>query len=66
MSTATTATATATKANLGRKTKKKLGRDKKKAKLHADKAFAKTYFESKSKRSIDKKTAFRKKKSAKK
>jgi hypothetical protein len=66
MATTTTATAPATKSALGRKTKKKLGRDKKKAKLQADKAFAATYFEAKSKRSIDKKTAFRKKKSAKK
>lgn len=53
------------KSKLGRRTKKKLGRDKRKAKLQTAEV-AKTYFEAKSKRSNDKKTAFRKKKSRKK
>ena len=50
------------KAKLGRKTKKKLGRDKRKAKISTDKEFAKKFFEGKSKRATDKKTAFNKKK----
>jgi len=65
MATATSTTPAAAKKNLGRKTLRKLGRDKRKAKLQADKAFSKTYHEAKSKRSIEKKNAFRKKKSKK-
>lgn len=42
------------------------GRKKLGAKLLADKEFAKTYFEGRSKRAADKKLAFRKKKSRKK
>ena len=42
------------------------GRKKRSAKLKADREFAKTYFGAKSKRSTDKKSAFRKKKSKKK
>ena len=67
MSETTTATAPSTpKAKLGRKTLKKLGRDKRKAKVLADKEFAKALFAGKSKRSVDKKQAFRKKKKSKK
>jgi len=61
----TTETTTTPKAKLGRKTKKKLGRDKRKTKIVADKEFAKALFEGKSKRSADKKVAFRKKKNKK-
>jgi hypothetical protein len=64
MATATQTTTTPAK-KLGRRSLKKLGRDKRKAKLQADKAFAKTFHEAKSKRSIEKKNAFRKKKSKK-
>ena len=53
-------------ANISRKRKKAEGRKKRVGKLKADKAFAKTFFEGKSKRSVDKKSAFRKKKSRKK
>jgi hypothetical protein len=49
-----------------RRKKKALGRKKRTEKLKADRAVAKTYFEAKSKRSTDKKAAFRKKKSRKK
>ena len=63
---ATTQTAATTpKAKPGRKTLRKLGRAKRKTKIHADKEFAGKFFEAKSKRSADKKTAFRKKKSKK-
>jgi hypothetical protein len=66
MATATQTTSTpAKKTNLGRRSLRKLGRDKRKAKLQADKALSKTYHEAKSKRSIEKKNAFRKKKSKK-
>jgi hypothetical protein len=61
----TETTATSPKAKLGRRTKKKLGRDKRKAKIQTDKAFAGKYFEAKSKRATDKKVTFRKKKSKK-
>jgi hypothetical protein len=54
--------ATAAKAKLARHTVRALGRRKKKEKLQADSAFAKSFFEAKSKRSADKKAAFRKKK----
>ena len=65
MSETTTATATP-KAKLGRKTLKKQGRDKRKAKILADKEFAKALFAGKSKRSTEKKQAYRKKKKGKK
>ena len=45
---------------------RKKGRDQRNAKLATDKEFAKTYFEAKSKRSTEKKSVFRKKKSKKK
>ena len=64
MATTTTPTTTAAK-TLGRRTIKKLGRDKRKAKLQTDKEFSKTFHAAKSKRSIEKKNAFRKKKSKK-
>lgn len=51
--------------NLRRK-KKAEGRKKRAQKLNSDRAVAKAYFEAKSKRSTDKKAAFRKKKSKKK
>jgi hypothetical protein len=65
MATAKKEKAPTPKAKLGRKTKKKLGRDKRKAKIATDKEFAKAHFEGKSKRAADKKTAFRKKKNKK-
>ena len=49
-----------------RKAKKKVGRQKRVAKLKTDKEFAKTYFAGRSKRATDKKSSFRKKKSKKK
>ena len=54
------------KAKLSRKTKKTVGRNTRAEKLKTDKEFAKTYFAAKSKRSIEKKAAFRKKKKGKK
>ncbi len=64
---AKTATPSTTpKAKLGRRTKKTLGRNKRKLRLATDKEFAKTFFAARSKRSDDKKGAFRKKKSGKK
>ena len=54
------------KDKLGRRKIKKLGRDKRKVKLATDKEFAGKYFAAKAKKSDDKKTAFRKKKSKKK
>jgi hypothetical protein len=42
------------------------GRKKRALKLASDKEFAKTFFEARSKRSVDKKSTFRKKKSRKK
>lgn len=59
-------TETATAANKSRKTLRKEGRDKRKAKLMTDGEFRKAYFEGKSKRANDKKAAFRKKKKNKK
>lgn len=59
MATAQTET---TKAKPGRRTLRKIGREKRKTKIHADKEFAKTYFAAKSKRAVDKKVTFRKKK----
>ena len=64
MTTATT-TQTTPKAKLGRRTTKKMGRDKRKAKVQNDKEFATALFAGKSKRSADKKVAFRKKKAKK-
>jgi hypothetical protein len=61
-----TATTTAAKPAYSRKTLKTKGRNKKKLKLKTDKEFAKSYFEGKSKRSTEKKAAFRKKKKGKK
>ncbi len=63
---ATAQTTTTPKAKLGRKTIKKLGRDKRKVKIVADKAYAEALFAGKSKRSGEKKVTFRKKKSKKK
>jgi hypothetical protein len=63
--TETTPASPAALKNLRRK-KKAEGRKKRSVKLHTDKEFAKQFFESKSKRSTDKKSAFRKKKSKKK
>lgn len=57
--------ATAEKTKPSRKTLKKKGRDKRKAKLKTDVEFKKKYFEGKSKRSTEKKAAFRKKKKGK-
>ena len=54
------------KAKPGRRTLRKAGRVKRNAKIVADKEFATKYFEAKSKRSIDKKVVFRKKKMTKK
>jgi hypothetical protein len=65
MATPTQTTTTPAKKNLGRRSLKKLGRDKRKAKLQADKTLSKKFHEAKSKRSIEKKNAFRKKKSKK-
>jgi|GEM_PF-846860 len=56
----------ARKPGLGRRTLKTLGRAKRKLKLQADKDFSKTFFDAKSKRSTEKKAAFRKKKKGKK
>jgi len=57
---------TVTKGTPSRRTLKKLGRDKRKKKLLSDREYAKTVFEAKSKRSTDKKSAFRKAKTKKK
>ena len=54
------------KPDYSRKTLKKMGRDKKKTKLKMDTEFKKTLFDGKSKRSVEKKAAFRKKKKGKK
>jgi hypothetical protein len=54
------------KARAARRKARRAGNKKRDVKLHADKEFAKTYFEARSKRSTDKKSAFRKKKSRKK
>lgn len=65
MATETTTQPTSEKAKYGRRTIRKMARDKRKTKIVADREFAKTYFEGKSKRSAEKKVAFRKKKSKK-
>ncbi len=49
-----------------RRTLRALGRKKRQLKLKTDSAFAKAFFESKSKRSTEKKSGFRKKKKSKK
>jgi hypothetical protein len=54
------------KSKLSRRNRRKVGRDKRRAKLQTDKEFAKAYFAARSKRSTDKKAAFRKKKKNKK
>ncbi len=59
-------TATQTASKPSRKTLRALGRKKRQQKLKTDKEFAKTFFAAKSKRSTEKKSAFRKKKSKKK
>ncbi len=56
---------TTEKTKPSRKTLRKKGRVKRKTKLVADPEFRKAYFEGKSKRSTDKKAAFRKKKKGK-
>ncbi|NDD91056.1 hypothetical protein EBZ37_03100 [bacterium] len=61
-----TQTTTTPKSKLGRATLRALGRKKRKAKLQGNREVAKAYFEAKSKRNADKKSAFRKKKSRKK
>lgn len=53
-------------ARAARRRKKAEGRKKRALKLRTDKEYAKTFFEGRSKRSNDKKSAFRKKKSRKK
>jgi hypothetical protein len=63
MAQAATQTTTSTKS---RKTLRKEGRDKRFAKLQSDVEFRKKYFEGKSKRAADKKSAFLKKKKRKK
>jgi hypothetical protein len=54
------------KPKYSRKTLRKLGRAKRAQRLQADKEFAKGFFEARSKRSTEKKSAFRKKKQGKK
>jgi hypothetical protein len=54
------------KPGLGRKSLKKLHRQKKMMKITGDAEFAKAFFEARSKRAVDKKAAFRKKKKGKK
>jgi hypothetical protein len=49
-----------------RRTLRKLGRDKRVKRLRTEAEFRKAYFEAKSKRSTDTKSAFRKKKKGKK
>lgn len=71
MATQTAQTATTGKAALAakrnlRKKARRAGKKKLSAKLHADKEFAKTFFEARSKRQNDKKVTFRKKKARKK
>jgi len=56
----------ATKTAPSRKTLRKRGRDKRRKKIQSDKEFAKAYFAARSKRSTDKKAAYRKKKKGKK
>ena len=53
-------------ARAARRRKRAAGRKKRALKLRSEKEFAKTFFEGRSKRSNDKKSAFRKKKARKK
>ncbi|MBS1960528.1 MAG: hypothetical protein JST80_13710 [Bdellovibrionales bacterium] len=62
---ATATTTTTEKGKLGRRALRKVARDKRKLKLKVDKEFATKYFSDKSKRSGEKKVAFRKKKNKK-
>ena len=64
--TKTPANAEAAKAATARKFLRKQGRAKRSLKLKTDAEYAKTFFAARSKRSNDKKAAFRKKKSRKK
>ena len=64
--TSTGATTDLAKKRALRRRKKAAGRKKLAAKLKTDKEFAKGYFEGRSKRSTEKKVAFRKKKNRKK
>jgi hypothetical protein len=57
-----TTTTTTEKAKPGRRTLRKLGRDKVAKKIATDKEFAAKHFESKSTRATAKKVAFRKRK----
>jgi hypothetical protein len=59
-------TKTTPRSKLSRKTRKAAGRKKRATKIKTDKEFAKSHFAAKSKRSIEKKAAFRKKKKGKK
>lgn len=61
-----TTTQTTNSTPKSRRTLRAAGRKKRALKLQSDKEFAKTFFAAKSKRSTDKKSAFRKKKSRKK
>ena len=54
------------KGELSRKTLKRKFRQKLAAKIKTDKEFSKAYFDARSKRAIDKKAAFKKKKKSKK
>lgn len=64
--TTTTATADLAKKRALRRRTRADHRKKLAAKIKTDKEFSKTYFEARSKRAIDKKSTFRKKKSKKK
>jgi len=61
-----TSSASAQPKSVSRRKVKSAGRKKRSLKLKTDKEFAKQYFEGKSKRSTEKKSAFRKKKNRKK
>lgn len=63
---ATAETTQTTKTPPARRKLRRAGKKKLMTKIRTDKEFAKTFFEAKSKRSTDKKAAFRKKKSRKK
>jgi hypothetical protein len=54
------------RANLSRRTLRELARKKRRARILSDKEYAKALFEARSKRSVAKKAAYRKKKSGKK
>ena len=63
--TETTTTATTPKSKLSRKTLRKAARQKRAKKIVGDKEFAKAFFDAKSKRSTEKKSKFRKRRSKK-